>query len=303
MIKRFLEKVHNLSSNSKQFILSTIFAVFTVLILVFALLAMSNAEGLYLFLTFLFLAISRLFCSLTSKYFKETNIKIYFYKNLGFFLAYLVCGILCFAISDKVILMFTIGALYLATIASNRVCIFFEVKNKFHKFVEILLIGLIVFAIVTLFDYGSSKEEVVATIYAALLFVIIMVSLLDVLAFAFSKIQLGHLLKIIRKTYTIEILFGMIILVVACSFYFSMMEENIKTFGDGIWFSFSLITTIGLGDITVLAPFSRFLAIILGLYGLIFVASITSVIVNFYNEVKHDEPDEVEEKKDEDKKE
>ena len=95
----------------------------------------------------------------------------------------------------------------------------------------------------------------------------------------------------------------MVILVIACSFYFSMMEENIKSFGDGLWFSFSLITTIGLGDITVIAPFSRVLAIILGLYGLIFVASITSVIVNFYNEVKHDEPDEVEEKKDENKKE
>lgn len=34
----------------------------------------------------------------------------------------------------------------------------------------------------------------------------------------------------------------------------------------------------------------RFLSVILGIYGIIVVALITSVIVNFYNEVK-DEPD------------
>ena len=302
MIKRFFEKIHNLSSNTKQFILSTIFAVFTIIILVFALLALSTASSTYLFLIFLFLAISRLFLSLTSMYFDKTG-KIYFYKNLAFCLAYIVCGILCLVIEETVVLMYSIGALYLATIASNRVCIIFETKSKFHRVVNVLLLGLIVFALVTLFTEGTGGEDIVSIIYAALVFTIVAVSLLDVLSFAFSKIQLGHLLKIIRKTYTIEILFGMVILVIACSFYFSMMEENIKSFGDGLWFSFSLITTIGLGDITVIAPFSRVLAIILGLYGLIFVASITSVIVNFYNEVKHDEPDKVEEKKDENKKE
>ena len=46
------------------------------------------------------------------------------------------------------------------------------------------------------------------------------------------------------------------------------------------------MTTIGLGDVTVLSPYTRALSIILGIYGIIVVALITSIIVNFYNEVK-----------------
>ncbi len=64
------------------------------------------------------------------------------------------------------------------------------------------------------------------------------------------------------------------------------MEDGIKTFGDGLWYCFAIITTIGFGDLTVSSMVGRILSAILGVYGIIVVASITSVIVNYYNEVK-----------------
>ena len=51
-------------------------------------------------------------------------------------------------------------------------------------------------------------------------------------------------------------------------------------------------TTIGFGDITAVSILGRILSVILGIYGIIVVALITSIIVNFYSEVKS-EPDEV----------
>jgi hypothetical protein len=113
-----------------------------------------------------------------------------------------------------------------------------------------------------------------------------MVGILETLAFAFSSIQLKGIIKIMRKTYAFEVLYGLVVLVLSCSLYFAVMEPSIPTFEDGLWYSFAVFTTIGFGDLTVSSTFSRVLTVILGLYGIVVVAVLTSIIVNFYNETK-----------------
>ena len=54
---------------------------------------------------------------------------------------------------------------------------------------------------------------------------------------------------------------------------------------DSLWYSFCLITTIGLGDLSVTTTFGRILSVLLGISGIVVVALFTSVIVNFYNEM------------------
>ena len=44
------------------------------------------------------------------------------------------------------------------------------------------------------------------------------------------------------------------------------------------------MTTIGFGDLTAVTDFGRILSVILGAYGIVVVALITSIIVNFYGE-------------------
>ena len=44
------------------------------------------------------------------------------------------------------------------------------------------------------------------------------------------------------------------------------------------------MTTIGFGDFAATSLIGRILTVFLGIYGLIVVAVITSIIVNFYNE-------------------
>ena len=64
---------------------------------------------------------------------------------------------------------------------------------------------------------------------------------------------------------------------------------------DAVWYCFAIVTTIGLGDFTAATLPGRAISAILGLYGIIVVALVTSIIVNFYNETKNtSDPDETE---------
>ena len=104
---------------------------------------------------------------------------------------------------------------------------------------------------------------------------------------SFSQVKLDVLGRIIRKTYAAEILFGMLLLITAFSIVLPNFELNINTFGDALWYCFAIVTTIGFGDITAVTIPGRIISVILGLYGLIVVALITSIIVNFYSETKN----------------
>ena len=108
---------------------------------------------------------------------------------------------------------------------------------------------------------------------------------------AFARIDMPTLKKIVRKTYAAEILFGIVLLIVAFSLVFPYLEEGIATFNDALWYCFAIVTTIGFGDFAAVTPLGRILSVILGLYGIVVVALITSIIVNFYGEMKTDDGD------------
>ncbi len=120
---------------------------------------------------------------------------------------------------------------------------------------------------------------------------VVIQSLVHIGGMAFSQINFKVLKKIIRKTYVVEFIFGMLLLIVAFSIVLKSTEASIETFMDGLWYCFAIVTTIGFGDYAAVGLVGRVLSVILGIYGIIVVALVTSVIVNFYNEVK-DEPEE-----------
>ena len=119
-----------------------------------------------------------------------------------------------------------------------------------------------------------------------LLILIIFKAFGAILIMSFSEIQMGVLLKIIRKTFAAEILAGLLLLIVTFSYIFYVVEPGMATYGDALWYCFAVVTTIGFGDFSAIVPLTRVLSVILGIYGIIVVALITSIIVNFYNEVK-----------------
>lgn len=100
-----------------------------------------------------------------------------------------------------------------------------------------------------------------------------------------KKLKINIIQKIIKKSMVYEIILSLCILVVLCSLYFTIVEPNMTSYVDSLWYSFSVITTIGFGDVYVTTTFGRILSVILGISGIVVVALFTSVIVNFYNEM------------------
>ena len=106
------------------------------------------------------------------------------------------------------------------------------------------------------------------------------------LIFPYHKKFKGDVIaNIIRKSLVNEIILVLLTLVFLCSIYFTVVEPDITSYVDALWYSFSVITTIGFGDVFVVTTFGRILSVILGISGIAVVAVFTSVIVNFYNEM------------------
>ena len=111
-------------------------------------------------------------------------------------------------------------------------------------------------------------------------------ALISVMVVAFSRIKLDMLRDIVRKTYAAEIISGLLLLIVTFSYVLKFTDEAFASFEDALWYCFAVVTTIGFGDLTPTTSIGRVLSVILGLYGIIVVALITSIIVNFYGEMK-----------------
>ena len=94
--------------------------------------------------------------------------------------------------------------------------------------------------------------------------------------------------NVIRQSYATEVLLGLGLLIISFSYCLKAWEPAMKNLGDAMWYCFAIVTTIGFGDITAVTVKGRVLSVILGMYGIIVVSLITSIIVNFYGEMKRE---------------
>ena len=136
---------------------------------------------------------------------------------------------------------------------------------------------------------GIEGSELVVFAFAFIPLFMAIIAFVHAMLMVFSGVRKTTLVTIVRKTYTIEILYGLVVLIVATALTLSMVEENMPI-SDSLWYCFALVTTIGFGDVTASSLIGRILSVILGVYGIVVVALITSIIVNFYNETKAHEP-------------
>ena len=171
--------------------------------------------------------------------------------------------------TTAVLHMLGLAADHLFSIAKDH-----KVRNVAFRVFSVLLLG-----VGLAFDGKTMLMVVLALTIPRIFYYIFRIS--------FSQVKLDVLSRIIRKTYAAEILFGMLLLITAFSVVLPNFELNIATFGDALWYCFAIVTTIGFGDITAVTVPGRIISVILGLYGLIVVALITSIIVNFYTETKN----------------
>ena len=86
--------------------------------------------------------------------------------------------------------------------------------------------------------------------------------------------------------------------IIAFGYIFYIVEPDIKTFSDGIWWALVTVTTVGYGDITPATTLGRLVAGTLMFFGLGLIATVTAIVSAKFvqNYVDHHTNDDVLEK-------
>lgn len=234
-------------------------------------------------LAIIFLGINRIGLHLSN--FKENMLENIFQTGFIFVLAVLLS-----LTKYSIYFLITVFFLYSLTIVFSRL-----LKLRDDKSLQTIVFNILCSVLVFLFSfifffpaiYAKHATSVSNSNFIVLCFaIVIIVSSSKNLLFPYHhKLKINIFSKIIRKSLVNEILMVLAILVILCSIYFTVVEVNITSYVDALWYSFSVITTIGFGDVTVKTTFGRILSVLLGISGIVVVAVFTSFIVNFYNEM------------------
>ncbi len=190
---------------------------------------------------------------------------------------FVACGILAEVLGYNDTTQTVLVVAFWACMLSDRVLAILHRRRPLNIVLNALAILLLVLLL-------SSADDGSSMLLVSLM--ITLTALTSIFAGMFSQIRIDVLKDILRETYAFEIIFGLLIAMLAFSFVLKYYEDAIHTFWDGLWYCFAIVTTIGFGDITATTAIGRGLSIILGVYGIIVVALITSIIVNYYGEMK-----------------
>ena len=291
------------SSAWYRILLLVVGTVLTTLVLTFSVLAMiriqnEQVEEAPKFLVWVFI------CLGLTKFipFLKERTKLSFIRSITLLLISVSLGVLVIYARYDLYIFSIAGGIYALSIIISRIFILIE-KHRPRDIVynAIIMAGASVLA-VGLF-WQVEKGDVAGVILLECI-IISIAAFIEVAVMAFSQLKLKVLLKIIIKTYALEVLFGLLTMMIAFSLILMIYEPQMSAFPDALWYCFAVVTTIGFGDIQAVTHIGRAISVVLGLYGIVVVAIITSIIVNFYNETKGKEDAETidEIKKDEENK-
>ena len=272
-----------LSADALRVLLIVLGSIFSTLVLVFAVMAITQIQqnnveiaSIYLLGIFIVLGLSRLVT------FLKERTKLSFIRFLSLLVFDVALGIIILFAKDNPYLYSLTGGLYCLSIIFSRILKIFQnktVRNIIYNIVIIIFALLLGIALFIPYE-GSNVSDVVLIICT----IVAITAFIEVISNAGSQIKVKILFKIIMRTFALEIILGLFTIMIAFSLVFMLYEDGINNFPDALWYSFAVVTTIGFGDFTAVTPIGRILTVFLGAYGIVVVAVITSIIVNFYNE-------------------
>ena len=246
-----------------------------------------EAKAGLMMVEFLMLALSTLFRAAGKRYRTQAGRR----RLLDFLFAgaFLACSVVLFFISDSLAALTAACVVFLVSLIPGRV--FSTLEN--HRWYKVIMNAAVVLLIL-IFATGIWEEDadLQQSFQMIVMILIAFRGLIRVMAVTFSQLRLDVLRNIVRKTYAAEIVFGLLILILAFSWVLMYTDAAFENFGDALWYCFAVVTTIGFGDFAAVSFIGRFLTVILGIYGIVVVALITSIVVNFYGEMKKFDPEE-----------
>ena len=234
---------------------------------------------MYLSGTFVMMGIARLFRAF--RYREESRLQ---------FVKFLIYGFLMFACSfsgavfDKTTATRIFVVVYLGSLIVDRVISIYLNRGLRNVILNLIAIFLLGWMLVEMYNELD--------IVFIMMIIVVLHALVSILSVSFARINLKSLANVARETYAAEIIGGLVLLIFAFSYILRFLEPNMNSLKDGLWYCFAIVTTIGFGDITATTTIGQILSVILGMYGIIVVALITSVIVNYYGEMRREKEEE-----------
>lgn len=89
---------------------------------------------------------------------------------------------------------------------------------------------------------------------------------------------------VVKRTGGLKAFIGYLILVCTASVVLGMVEPQIHTFFDSLWYCFMASSTIGFGDIYAVTTIGRIITVVVAVYGIFATAMLTSIVVGYYME-------------------
>ncbi len=97
--------------------------------------------------------------------------------------------------------------------------------------------------------------------------------------------NLKTLYRILKQTGALSIFIYYMIFVFVSALLILLVEPEITSYADALWYCYAVISTAGFGDIVVHTFLAKIISVIVTVYSLIVIAILTGIIVNFYNEI------------------
>lgn len=94
--------------------------------------------------------------------------------------------------------------------------------------------------------------------------------------------QIRMIRNIYSRTHADRILRVYLIFFFISALIITASEPGIKTFGEGVWYSFVSVMTIGFGDYVAVTFIGRLMTILLSIHSMLVFAILTGVITSFF---------------------
>ena len=198
---------------------------------------------------------------------------------------YIIAMIIGFLSTNSYVLLYLATFFAIGAMILNQLLLMDNKRTRKEIFTSALVSIMLTLFLVALIVEMKPEDAHYAPIVVVMLFLFIAFKKLIFPSLKLERIRL--LFKILVETHTIDVILCLISFMIVFSFILPRYEaaNNIKNFWDAMWYCFTVITTIGFGDFYATSLVGRVLTVILGIYGIVVVAIITSVVVNFYNAV------------------
>ena len=94
--------------------------------------------------------------------------------------------------------------------------------------------------------------------------------------------RLKTMIMVLRETGAYRLIGAYMTFLLLCALVIWIAEPEIATYGNALWYCFTVASTIGFGDVVVHMRLSRILSVVLSFYSAVTLAIVTGVLASYF---------------------